>query len=186
VHLDLSFNNISQLNSLSGLKELKDLKLDGNCVAVLDPLQHCTSLRLLSVRKNKITSIEAFLPLAELASLKTLVASDNPCMKEGSRAFLQKNMKHLRRVDGKNLALSERSEWQPPEIEALPEFFSKNLPTARVWRASLLASEELQKMNNERGGVDQLFNSSPHVMLCQQKLRDASLLLSRSSQWVDG
>ncbi len=72
--LDLSFNNISDISTLSGLSNLISLVLNENQISDIGALSGLTNLEFLCLGNNQISDISA---LSELTNLNLLEFSDN-------------------------------------------------------------------------------------------------------------
>ncbi|ERJ85031.1 leucine Rich repeat-containing domain protein, partial [Porphyromonas gingivalis F0566] len=71
---DLSYNQISKIDSLDHLTSLTILDLWGNQISKIDGLDHLTSLTMLGLRRNKISKLEG---LDRLKVLRKLDISEN-------------------------------------------------------------------------------------------------------------
>ncbi|GHF94248.1 leucine-rich repeat domain-containing protein [Thalassotalea marina] len=68
-HIDLAFNNITDLSPLAELQSLESLDLQHNHIENLAPLTKLTNLEQLSLNNNKISDISAINSLEQLLSL---------------------------------------------------------------------------------------------------------------------
>jgi len=67
--LELPWNNIDNLSSLTGLTQLKKLNLMVNKVTDLAPLQNLTNITTLIIRGNNVSDLGSLSPLTKLAKL---------------------------------------------------------------------------------------------------------------------
>jgi len=75
VIIDVSGNQISDLNELWGLSLIEELNLSGNRIEMIDTLSNLTNLRQLDLSDNRITDIS---PLYELGKLESVILTGNP------------------------------------------------------------------------------------------------------------
>jgi|EP00945_MAST-04E_sp_MAST-4E-sp1_P001341 hypothetical protein len=67
--LSLSFNNVSRISNLDGLKSLHTLKLDNNTIKVMENLEHLSNLTWLDLSFNNIEEISGLQSLTKLTDL---------------------------------------------------------------------------------------------------------------------
>src|SRR5690606_5662162 len=72
--LDLSGNDLTDIDALSGLTALRELYLEDNAISDLGPLSFLRDLRILDLAGNLVTDLR---PLANLSLLTELNLSEN-------------------------------------------------------------------------------------------------------------
>ena len=85
IHIDASSRNISDLTGLEHCTSLRGLTLKDNQISDISPLANLASLRWLSLRDNQITDISS---LTNLTSLTNLILNDNQISEISSLANL--------------------------------------------------------------------------------------------------
>ena len=81
--LDLSFNNISQIEGLNSLINLTDLSLFNNEIKEINNLEYNMKLNILSIGNNKINDVKKLCDyLKKFPHLQGLTVSGNPFIKE--------------------------------------------------------------------------------------------------------
>lgn len=102
--LDMSSNNIRQIEGLQGMSKLKELKLYGCQITRIQGLEQCVSLAALHLEDNQITAVEG---LDQLRLLEYLNLDKNRIQKLGrglgrltKLRELHCSQNHLRTLDG--------------------------------------------------------------------------------------
>jgi Leucine-rich repeat (LRR) protein len=84
-YLSLDYNNISDIDSLIGLKKLINLNLNNNNISDITPLKELTNLSTLYLCNNSIQNIDS---LAALNNLSVLYLYDNSISSIGALTYL--------------------------------------------------------------------------------------------------
>ena len=114
-YLDISHNEVTDLNSLNGLVHLRELRADDNLISDLNGIAHLDALLKLSVRRNKIRTLN--LDGYHLNRLTDLDVRDNAI----TRVEHIDNLTTLKALllDGNELRQGVRSKRQTPSLETL-------------------------------------------------------------------
>ncbi|EDQ89654.1 uncharacterized protein MONBRDRAFT_25224 [Monosiga brevicollis MX1] len=92
-----------------------------NAIQSLRPLQSCTQLQELYLRKNQIADLREILYLKDLPQLTVLWMSDNPVAEqEDYRATVIKYLPHLTKLDNLDITPTEREEANKTGRELVP------------------------------------------------------------------
>ncbi|KAJ3153083.1 Protein tilB [Geranomyces michiganensis] len=111
-HLEILFlqnNQISKIENLNKLKELKYLQLALNNISKIENLEHCESLEKLDLTVNFVENPLDVVHLKNNEQLRELYLVGNPCTrKEGYREAVITLLPQLRMLDGHEITRSER------------------------------------------------------------------------------
>ncbi|TPX65295.1 hypothetical protein SpCBS45565_g05253 [Spizellomyces sp. 'palustris'] len=113
-HLEILFlqnNQISKIENLHKLKELKYLQLALNNVSKIENLEGCEALEKLDLTVNFVEDPLDVECLKGNAMLRELFLVGNPCtQKEGYREYVITALPQLKNLDGREITRSERIE----------------------------------------------------------------------------
>jgi Leucine-rich repeat (LRR) protein len=76
--LNVSFNMITSINSIVGLKSLRELVMGNNHLTSVKDFGDLTNLVVLDISSNKLIDMDKLVPLKPLTKLKVLCISGNP------------------------------------------------------------------------------------------------------------
>lgn len=108
-NLNLWGNDYSDIRVLRDCPNLEILSLSVNQIRTLADLAHCTQLRELYLRKNKIADLSEILHLIHLPHLSVLWLSENPCCSAPNyREFILSKLPHLTKLDNSSITDEER------------------------------------------------------------------------------
>ncbi|KAH3742703.1 leucine-rich melanocyte differentiation-associated protein [Pelomyxa schiedti] len=121
LELDLSYNSLRSSQNLEHFTKLVELVLDNNEMSECSHFPVCPTLKLLSMNKNQLSDLEAFLAIAtkRFPNLANLSLVKNPCcpyFSDDSSDYRRYRMRvlyflrRLRYLDGKPVLASERAE----------------------------------------------------------------------------
>uniref|UniRef100_A0A8C7DZ07 Centriolin n=2 Tax=Naja naja TaxID=35670 RepID=A0A8C7DZ07_NAJNA len=145
--LNLSFNKISKIEGIEHLHSLQKLNLAGNEIEHLPVWlgKKLRSLRILNLRKNRISSLHEVAKLKPLKDLTSLFLADNPVV----------NLPHYRLYTIFHLRSLEDLEGQPvtncDREEALERF---NLEEVEYLEQNLeQMTKEIERLQNKQSGL---------------------------------
>ncbi|KAJ3290494.1 Protein tilB [Borealophlyctis nickersoniae] len=111
-HLEILFlqnNQISKIENLNKLKELKYLQLALNNISVIENLEGCEALEKLDLTVNFVEDPLDVETLQGNVMLRELFLVGNPCaQKDGYRDFVITALPQLKMLDGREIEKSER------------------------------------------------------------------------------
>ena len=135
-NLNLWGNDYSDIRVLRECPNVEVLSLSVNQIRTLADLAHCTQLRELYLRKNKIADLSEILYLVHLPFLSVLWLSENPCCSAPNyREFILSKLPHLTKLDNTDVTPDERealraSKQLKPSSNSGSEFLSPRAAAA--------------------------------------------------------
>jgi len=138
--LNLSGNEITELEGVGRLHELRKLTLTSNKISSLDGLQKCHALEYLLIQDNAVSNIATIEALASLPNLKALYLKNidgtqkNPvCEHPSYRSSIMRQLPKLQILDGERLKHSNTLYSDtPPAPSAVPKV---KIPESKSWLA---------------------------------------------------
>jgi len=107
--LNLSGNQITDLNGLQDLPNLTSLNVENNCIMSLFPIAQCKNLTYINASGNKIEYARQGEFLFEIPYLNTLLLHQNPCHKKDHyRLRVIYRLPNLQRLDFTAVTAEER------------------------------------------------------------------------------
>eukprot|EP00961_Rhodomonas_salina_P083721 1124917-Rhodomonas_salina.1 len=143
--LNLSDNEICEIENLEPLRSLTRLNLSGNRITTLKNLSSLVAIVELKAARNAITSID----LRGLDSLKTLDLSEN-CIEAMAQI---RNLSHLRNLNDLSLQdnpICDSPGYAADVFQALPNLSTLDRRTASEWRSK---PEQQQQTKQSAGGA---------------------------------
>ncbi|KAM3825334.1 centriolin isoform 1-T1 [Vipera latastei] len=157
--LNLSFNKISKIEGIEHLHSLQKLNLAGNEIEHL-PMwlgKKLRSLRILNLRKNKISSLHEVAKLKPLKDLTSLLLADNPMVNlPHYRLYTIFHLRSLEDLEGQAVTNCDREEalerFNLEEIEHLErnlEQMTKEIECLQNKQSDLLEQIQQQEEQNK-------------------------------------